>query len=85
MIGPVLAQSTVSMKNAAASSCISLLATAVWAEAEGKGFEPDGDFGVTADGDCPCDFCQGWRAALRCKTVAPVVPKRHWLTPICKG
>lgn len=33
-------------------------------KAEGKGFEPDGDFDVTADGDCPCDFCQGWRAAL---------------------
>jgi integrase len=33
-------------------------------KAEGKGFEPDGDCAVTADGDCPCDFCQGWRAAL---------------------
>lgn len=28
------------------------------------GFEPVGEFDVTADGDCSCDFRQGWRAAL---------------------
>ena len=28
------------------------------------GFEPAGDFVATADADCTCDFCRGWRAAL---------------------
>jgi len=27
------------------------------------GFESAGDFDVTADWECPCDFCLGWRAA----------------------
>lgn len=27
------------------------------------GFEPVADFDATADGDCTCDFCQGWCAA----------------------
>lgn len=27
------------------------------------GIEPAGDFGATADGQCGCEFCRGWRAA----------------------
>ena len=27
------------------------------------GFESAGNFDVTADWECPCDFCLGWRAA----------------------
>ena len=37
-------------------------------KAEGKGFEPYGEFAAIADDDCPCDFCQGWRAALALQT-----------------
>lgn len=29
----------------------------------GMGFEPAGDFDATTDGQCSCEFCQGWRAA----------------------
>jgi hypothetical protein len=28
------------------------------------GIEPASGFDVTADSDCTCDFCDGWRAAL---------------------
>jgi len=34
----------------------------------GTEFEPAGDFDVTADWECPCDFCQGWRAANALQT-----------------
>ena len=32
------------------------------------GFEPVAEFAATADGDCLCDFCQGWRAANALQT-----------------
>jgi hypothetical protein len=31
---------------------------------EAAGIEPASDFDVSADADCTCDFCQGWRAAM---------------------
>jgi hypothetical protein len=36
--------------------------------ANAEGFEPDGDFDATTDGDRRCDFCQGWRAASALQT-----------------
>ena len=31
---------------------------------EAAGIEPASDFAVSPNGDCLCDFCEGWRAAL---------------------
>jgi hypothetical protein len=33
------------------------------------GLEPGEDSVVTADYDCGCDFCQGWRAALALQVI----------------
>ncbi len=32
-----------------------------WLHDSMPGFEPAASFDATADGDCSCDFCQGWR------------------------